>query len=615
MVGAFNAINYLPILTKYQDPGTKYALSVLNGKEEAGYLIKLASFRHLQDLRRAEIKQDDFRYVYDLAECRKILNFAAICPDVQTGVPLPLMMWQKFILCQAVGWRNEFGYKRFDQVLFSVARANGKSYISNILLWYAFLFETKGDMNADIGYIMPISDQLKKVWPYLETTGHKLEAYKPFKRDYFDKYDISIRQYGIDSKKTFNKILRLSNESGNFDSYHMVYAVIDEAADPHYSKSDNIGKVTTGQLHVPNHQIVQISTAYDSIDTQFYRDEQRLKTVMEKDYDRKEDNYLCLVWEQDSINEVFQPEHWIKSNPILGLDQSGSVLDGMVKSRDSKEESGKLSEFENRNLNIWLQTRSDSYIKLKDVKKTRLDHFDITGRDVYVGLDISMSSDNTALGFVFPYESEQGPKIHLLQHSFVPWANEGSLDIKEKRDDVSYRQLAEQGYCSITSDKLGIIDIGQVYEWFVDFIQTNQLQVKYFGYDFLGFYKIQDFANTITRNFSNWPVEAVKQQTSNLLNPVKFMQEKFITGEFTHPTDPIMEKAFLNAITKQNNVGIFIDKPKSGYKIDVVDALIDGLNRAMVAYDKYAGTGSQIDEINSLETPNLEKFMKEHGYI
>ncbi|WP_257612912.1 terminase TerL endonuclease subunit, partial [Oenococcus oeni] len=149
------------------------------------------------------------------------------------------------------------------------------------------------------------------------------------------------------------------------------------------AKYDNLGKITSGQLTVHNHQLIEISTAYDSIDTKFYADEQRLKEVMEKDFDRKEDNYLCLVWAQDSLMEFREPKTWIKSNPILGLDKDGSVLDAMIKSRDSKDADGSLNEFQNRNLNMWLQVKTDSYLKLKDIENTRINEFDIKNREVF----------------------------------------------------------------------------------------------------------------------------------------------------------------------------------------------------------------------------------------
>jgi phage terminase large subunit-like protein len=52
-----------------------------------------------------------------------------------------------------------------------------------------------------------------------------------------------------------------------------------------------------------------ISTSYENTETLFYKDQIRLKDVMKKDYSRDEDSYLCLVWQQDNLDEINQPRN------------------------------------------------------------------------------------------------------------------------------------------------------------------------------------------------------------------------------------------------------------------------------------------------------------------
>ncbi|MGC4389121.1 terminase TerL endonuclease subunit, partial [Streptococcus suis] len=66
--------------------------------------------------------------------------------------------------------------------------------------------------------------------------------------------------------------------------------------------------------------------------------------------------------------------------------------------------------------------------------------FDIRNRQVYVGVDYSLFSDNTAIAFVYPYADDNNtPKWHIEQHSFIPWQQAGSLEAKEKKDGMNYR--------------------------------------------------------------------------------------------------------------------------------------------------------------------------------
>lgn len=172
---------YTDVFEKYKDPATRYAFAVLEGNIVAGQMIKLDSFRHLQDLRRIA-EDDDFKYIYDLSKCRSILNFAKLVPDVSMGKPLPLMLWQQKILCSSQGWRDSKGEKRYSRVLFSVARTNGKTYLSNILLAYAFVIEASGLYNQDMAYIAPITDQSQKGFSYITTTFNSLAEIPAFKK-------------------------------------------------------------------------------------------------------------------------------------------------------------------------------------------------------------------------------------------------------------------------------------------------------------------------------------------------------------------------------------------------------------------------------------------------
>ncbi|WP_225425386.1 terminase large subunit domain-containing protein, partial [Lacticaseibacillus rhamnosus] len=288
---------YDKIADKYHDPMTAYAFQVLEGTTMAGKDIKLACWRHLQDLTR--ISSDDFPYTYDLGKCHEVLNFASICPDVDTGKPLPLMLWQKALLCSSQGWRNEKGERRFHRVQFSVARTNGKTYITNILLAYDYLIASDGMYNQDMGYIAPVVAQSKKGWRYIQLTFDRLGELTDVKRTYKTQ-QIKTLDDVVRSKKTRNQLLRLSHESGQFDSYHFRLAVADESGDDGRigTIKENIGKITSGQVQVYDHQFWSISTAYPDSTSSFYLDEKLAREAMQKDYSRELDDVLLINYSQ-----------------------------------------------------------------------------------------------------------------------------------------------------------------------------------------------------------------------------------------------------------------------------------------------------------------------------
>lgn len=147
MIEEYKSINFSEVINKYQDKGTQYAFSVLEGQTESGYLIKLATFRHLRDLQRQG--DNDFPFKYSVKQANNILKFAKIAPNVDTGEPTKLMPWQEFIMTQLIGWRSLDGGKRFSRAIVSVARGQGKTYLMAIIMSYSYLMETLGLENQD----------------------------------------------------------------------------------------------------------------------------------------------------------------------------------------------------------------------------------------------------------------------------------------------------------------------------------------------------------------------------------------------------------------------------------------------------------------------------------
>lgn len=573
----YHKIDWSGIKSKYSDAGTRYCFDVLDGKIKTGYMIKLACFRHLRDLQRQ--CQGDFPYAYSENEVNKLLKFAKICPNVDTGEPTKLMAWQEFILAMLFGWRNLNGGKRYGRAMVSVARGQGKTYLMAILTAYSYFIESLGLSNQDYLVASINFKQTNKLLGYIKSMMKQISLKEPFKSLAVES-DLGIHSDQV-IMKSYNNVLRaISAESGQYDSFHFTTAIFDEIGE--LKTRDAVSKIVSGQVKVPNRQFVQISTSYPDPNVPFHEDQKMLQQAMEEDYKRDADTYLCLVWQQDSLDEVFKPEEWVKSNPLLDLEsERENLLKGLLDKRDSDLLSGNISDFQVKNMNCWLLADSNSFLDLEDIEKAVVPEFDIKRKRVYVGVDYSLFSDNTAVAFVYPYETEK--KWHIEQHSFIPWKVAGSIDAKEKQDGINYRDLEKQGFCTITSHPQGLINDDEVYQWIVNFVEDNELDVIWFGYDAMGISKV---IKALELNTS-YPLMPIRQRTSELKDPTKFLQTIFIEGNITRLNDKIMEKALLNAVIKEDNIGIQVDKMKSTLKIDVVDAIINGMYQAMYHYDDY----------------------------
>src|SRR5699024_9891846 len=125
-------------------------------------------------------------------------------------------------------------------------------------------------------------------------------------------------------------------------------------------------------------------------------EEDSLRKAIETNSHDADDTFF-LNFAQDNENEVFKPELWEKSNPLLhDKDSHDQRLTGLIDLRNNLERQGKLSDFANKSMNMWSRQFQDSYLPLRDIQKNIVSDFNIHGRDVFIGIDASMSNDNTA---------------------------------------------------------------------------------------------------------------------------------------------------------------------------------------------------------------------------
>lgn len=561
--------------------------------------------------------QEDFPYVYSVDAFNRFLKFLSLVPNVDDlSQKLKPMNWQLFIFSQLFAWLDLDGLPRYVNIILSMARTQGKTMIAGISLNYSFLIETIGLSNQDFLVSSLNFEQTMKLYTYVKSMMSRIIENEPFKSL---AVETGLQLYTREIKATAdsNSIQTISFESGKFDSKHFKLAVADEVGE--LRSDEGISKITSGQVNTEGSRFIEISTAYQVPNVPFHKEQKKLIEIMERDFDRAGDDQLCLIWSQDSLEETFQPETWAKSNPLLNHPElKDNLMKGLISERDKKMLMGKLADFQVKNMNCWLNADSNSFLDLEDIEKAVIDDFPRDNRRVYIGVDYSLFSDNTAIAFVYPYSGEE--KWHIEQHSFIPWKTAGSIEAKEKQDGLNYRELEKEGYCTITSHPQGLINEDEVYEWIINYVEEHQLDVIFFGYDAMGVTKV---IKALELNTS-FPLMPIRQRTSELKDPTKFLQKIFVEGSVTRLDDKIMEKALINAVIKEDNIGIQVDKMKSTLKVDVVDALIDGMYQAMYHYEDYGLANDKtyqvehmspqavLDWLNNPESGLLEEDFYDH---
>lgn len=199
---------------------------------------------------------------------------------------------------------------------------------------------------------------------------------------------------------------------------------------------------------------------------------------------------------------------------------------------------------------------------------------DLYKQDMYIGIDLSMRIDLTAVGMVLPLDDDGTTKYLVRAHGFIP---EEKVATHEKTDKAPYRAWARAGYLTITPGD--VVDYRFIDTWIqeqMDTLGVNLKEVCYDPYNATQFSQELDSRGIVT-------VE-VRQGMRTLSEPTKAFREEAYRGNILHEPNPLLDWAISNAVTKRDhNENILLDKAKSTNRIDPIAAVINAFSRAYVA--------------------------------
>ena len=548
----------LDVPDKYKDDAYKYCVMVLSGTFVTCEDTKDACIRHLKDIQR--IKSDDnFPYVYKPKRAKKVIAFMEILPDTK-GKFHKLGLFQKFIVSMVRGWFTEDDYLRFHKAYISMARKQGKSLIVAGLVLYAFLFDREPKEGRQI---FTAANDKKQASIVFNMVAKQLNYFVSRVPEL--KHDVKKVREQINNLKDGSYIMPLSRDTGAVDGFEPFMAVIDEY---HAAKTNEMLElIQSGQGNLLQSLIFIISTAGFNLNAPMYTEElPYAKRILHDEY--QDDQYLAIIFEQDSEDEWQKESMWAKSNPLINeSDELKEQTQNFLEKRVAEgTEKGTMFKILVKNFNYWMQASEESYLDFNDWKKNEVE-FDRQNTKTYIGLDLSRQDDLTAVSFI--HLDEDNHQYFVDSHSFV--GTKGGLQGKIERDLIDYRQLAQNGYCTITDLSSGIIDTNQVLDYIESYVNKYNLDVQALCYDPYGIPGV--LSEMEKRNWS-YDLYEIRQGFQTLSNPTLDFRLKVINEDVKHAKNPLLDTAIKNAIAKDTNDSVMIEKKKNREKIDPLMAAI-----------------------------------------
>lgn len=550
------------------DRALQYADAVLNGDILACKNVKLACRRFRNELEKQDTK--DFPYHYDQGLADRTYKFIELLP-LTDGSPLTLELFQCFILGNLYGWKTKDGSRRFTRALLSFARKNSKTFTIANMGVAELLMEKQPARNRQILFTANGSQQAHLAFDMMADQLSKIRAESKYMRQ-----RVKINKQKITDLESNSFAVPMATENKpSIDGYAPTLAVIDEF---HEAKDTNIlNSLKSGQINQPNSLLAIISTAGYNLNSPFKRECDFATDILNGK--QKADRYFVLIYSLDKKDEVYNPAMWIKANPLMSNKKLKKTMTEKIKSDlNIAVAQGKVNDILVKNMNMFTQSREDSYIAADDWDKAKIKvaQNDLKNRDVYIGIDLSKTNDLTAVSWLVPTGDGQ---FYCDSHSFV--GTKYGLDSKIKRDGIDYRSMEKAGECSITRLDSGIIDYDSLVDYVQNLIGKYSFNVKAITYDPYN-------AQTIITKFEklNYPLFEVRQGTKTLNIPTRNFRDQLFDGKIKHNGNKILAYAVNNAIIKVDNNGWQLDKAKNTNKIDPIAALINAYVTAMNYYDK-----------------------------
>lgn len=543
-----------------------YAKRVVSGEIISGKYIILACKKFLNELEKAENDPDfEWEFKVEIAEVitdfQKLFKFA---DGMLQGKPMELAPFQEFILHNLFAWKHKKeGFNRYSKAYIQVARKNGKS----MLLGYIGLFKALFTAYAQVFVVATKKDQAAIVMREIK----KMLDGAPAVKENFKIYSgLHMRCSTTDAQ-----LGPLSSDANTLDGLGVDLGVVDEyGAHPN---SDLYNVILSSQMYKPDAQICIITTAYPNTLTSPAYSERCMVMDM---FDGKipfNERYFGMIYEldkeeieDDSENGWKNPDIWIKANPLLA--DFPVVIDKMKNDyQDGLANPEKMSAFMTKNLNIWLiGDGSASYMDYREWQECLCDKVDFSGREVYVGVDMSKSTDLCGVSIV---SKDEDDRLIIKAKAFLP---QDTIIQKETSDKLPYSSylVGKKDWLHATEGKY--VDQLEVEAYIRSIEDEYGCRIKGIVFDS---WQTLYLMSSLSQDYE---VIDCKMTYKNFSPAIKRFREIIYDHEAYVENNPILNFCVGNAVTKSDlQENILLDKKKSSNRIDLIVSTIIGYSEIL----------------------------------
>lgn len=540
-------------------PVSRYAIDVVEGREVAGTLVRMACERHLMDLETAQ----DRGWRFDCQAANQILNFASMIQHTTgdlAGQPLKLRPWQEFRHGSVFGWKSiETGKRRFRNTYHQVAKKNGKTTDTAVPMLFCQLFDGEA---APQGYCAATTrDQAGLLFRELKRMVQASPVLSRFMKPY---------QTAILTPETNGMIAALSRDGNSADGINPHFAARDEV---HRWTDRELAEVVTNSM-LARSQPIDWAITTAGADRATICGELREYSERILRGDVVDDRFFAYVAEPPEDCDPADPAAWRMANPNMGV--AFSEEDFRAIHDQAVAIQGRMPNFRRLHLNLW--TEGDQSWIGRDtwdhgMAAASFDPEMLYGRKAWVGVDLSRTTDTTAIVVAVPVDR----MIYLLAYTFLPEGQKGFI-VRAQTEKREFVQWRDEGWLEV--HRGGQIDEDAVIErlkWLREVFDLQEVVYDRWGMKYV--------AGELDK--MRFPLFEHGQGFASMSAPTKRFEQAVMTGRVRHGGNPVLAWQVGNVVLDIDAAeNVKPNKKKATGRIDAAVAAIMALGRAEVGKEK-----------------------------
>lgn len=512
---------------------------------------------------------------YDQEAADRAVRFFSLLKLVEgehAGKTFELMPWMEYEIVRPLfGYKREDGRRLYRTMWLEVPRKNAKTTLAAGLAIYGLIADREPGAQVYIGardrpQARLCFDLARKI---IEASPHIASRCQ------------THRSY-IQTKKNGNVLRALSGDAPGQHGLNAHFAILDEV---HVHRSRDLWDVLSSSVGARRQPLIIGITTAGVYDPHSIAWEQHSYAIKVASGEIEDPSYLAVIYNAGDDDAPWDdPESWRKANPSLGRTIGETFLE--EEARRAKVSPARQTSFKQLYLNSWTREvqRWIDMAAWDACGAERIDRDKLKGRDCYVGLDLSSTTDVSAA--VAAFQEEDG-SFTIVPHFWLP---EADLAERERRDRLPYRQWANEGHLTLTPGN--VIDYAWIKDWLKRFADEHRIvELAYDPWNATGL--ITELAD------AGMTCVPTRQGFGTMSAPTKELERLIMAGGIRHGGHPVLRAHVDAARVKSDPAGnVKPDKSSSASRIDGLVATIMAINSGML---KAGGPGRSVYEERGIE--------------